>query len=102
MGGDEQLGVDGEAEAEELAGGGRAEGKENRLEALRPLLRGPATTLQCFYWPSTPTPPRSFANISQAVQCCALLEKFPRRFYGLLRSARLEMRVLYQNNSVFK
>jgi len=50
---------------------------------------------------STPTPSRSFANMSQAVQFCALLEKSPGRFYGLLRSARLQMCVSYQTNSVF-
>ena len=47
---------------------------------------GLATTPNRFYCPanvniaSTPTPSRSFANMSQAVQFCALLEKSPGRF----------------------
>ena len=60
-----------------------------------------STVQQTFEIASTPTPSRSFANMSQAVQFCALLEKSPGRFYGLRRSARLQMCVSYQKNSVF-
>ena len=60
-----------------------------------------STVQPTFKIASTPTPSRSFANMSQAVQFCALLEKSPGRFYGLLRSARLQMCVSYQTNSVF-
>ena len=50
-----------------------------------------STVQPTFKIASTPTPSRSFANMSQAVQFCALLEKSPGRFYGLLRSARLQI-----------
>ena len=55
-----------------------------------------STVQPTFKIASTPTPSRSFAKMSQAVQFCALLENSPGRFYGLLRSARLQMCVSYQ------